>query len=71
MATVMKKFRNNGILKGGPPLSGFQRQSLWQGVGQRPTINKVLRKRGELQNSPGDCFVRENALQEKAFPKSI
>ncbi|MBQ6211331.1 MAG: hypothetical protein IJJ57_00375, partial [Ruminococcus sp.] len=53
------------------PFSGFQRQSLWQGVGQSPT-NEERSAKGEFQNSPVDCFERGNALQERAFPgKSI
>jgi len=49
------------------PFSGFQRQSLWQGVGQSPT-NEERPAKGEFQNSPVDCFERGNALQERAFP---
>ena len=31
-------------LQGRFSLAGFQRQSLWQGVGQRPTFRRALRK---------------------------
>jgi len=66
---VLKKNEiiNSGILKGYYPFSGFQRQSLWQGVGQSPT-NEERPAKGEFQNSPVDCFERGNALQERAFP---
>ena len=41
---VSKFLIKNGILKGSQPFSGFQRQRLWWGVEQRPTIRKALRK---------------------------
>ena len=57
-----------GIPKG---LCSFGRSheadSLVQGTGQRPEYARRLAK-GELKNSPVDCFSRGNALQEKAFP---
>ena len=63
-----KEVLNNGILKGCSPFSGFQRQSLWWGVGQRPANCLKRSAKGELKNSPVDCFLRGNALQGRAFP---
>ena len=57
----------NGIPKGLCSFGRVQRQRLWWGVGQRPTVTKRLAK-GESKNNPVDCFSRGNALQEKAFP---
>ena len=34
----------NGIPKGLCSFGGVQRQSLWQGSGQRPAVTKALRK---------------------------
>ena len=48
----------NGIPKGLCSFGRVQRQRLWWGVGAK----------GELKNSPVDCFLRGNALQVKAFP---
>ena len=41
------------------------------GVGQRPTRAAGRSAKGELKNSPVDCFLRGNALQERAFPYFI
>ena len=39
-----------------------------RGSGQRPDFVRRF-ARGESKNSPVDCFLRGNALQERAFPK--
>ena len=36
-----------------------------------PQIAAGRSAKGELKNSPVDCFLRGNALQERAFPYSI
>ena len=40
----------------------------WDSVPQTATGRSA---KGELKNSPVDCFLRGNALQERAFPYSI
>ena len=40
----------------------------WDSV---PQIAAGRSAKGELKNSPVDCFLRGNALQERAFPYSI
>jgi len=37
--------------------------------GKAPQIASKRFAKGELKNSPVDCFLRGNALQVKAFPK--
>ena len=39
--------------------------------GKAPQIASKRLAKGELKNSPVDCFLRGNALQEKAFPNEI
>ena len=60
---------------------GFQRDNIplvrsraespcrvWDSVPQKAAGRSA---KGELKNSPVDCFLRGNALQERAFPYSI
>ena len=51
-------------------LGGVQRQSLWQGVGQRPT-SEGRSARGESKNNPVNCFSRGDALQVRASPTVV
>ena len=39
--------------------------------GNAPQTASKRSAKGELKNSPVDCFLRGNALQERAFPYKI
>ena len=54
------------------PLADSKGRALGGVWGKAPQIASKRSAKGELKNSPVDCFLRGNALQGRAFPyKSV
>ena len=50
------------------PLADSQGRAFGGVWGKAPHITTKRSAKGELKNSPVDCFLRGNALQGRAFP---
>ena len=49
-------------------LANFKGRAFGGVWGKAPHITSKRSAKGELKNSPVDCFLRGNALQVRAFP---